>query len=214
MRTSALSFKDVVYLRAFLGPDSHMDGKYDYDGWNAAYGEFFNNATNPGKPARTTVTTPSFGSPSTLIEIEIVAAFPAAPSMFTAGGPKLKAYGEPTAMISSGVAVAEKPSLLFSAGVVSAVEGDLKTQALSALETLGKRLQKAGVGFKDVVFLRAHIVPDANGKVDREAWAAAYNQYFNNPAQPHKPARTTVAAYSLPRPQYQIEIDVIALAPR
>ncbi|MEJ0040317.1 MAG: Rid family hydrolase [Gammaproteobacteria bacterium] len=117
-------------------------------------------------------------------------------------------------MISSGVAVAEKPSLLFSAGVVSAVEGDLKTQALSALETLGKRLQKAGVGFKDVVFLRAHIVPDANGKVDREAWAAAYNQYFNNPAQPHKPARTTVAAYSLPRPQYQIEIDVIALAPR
>ncbi len=209
-----LSFKDVVYLRAFLGPDIHMDGKFDYDGWNAAYGEFFNTAENPHKPARTTVTTPSFGSPSTMIEIEIIAAFPAAPAMFDAKGPKLKTYGEATAMISSGVAVAERPAFFFSAGAVSAVEGDVKTQALSALETLKKRLAQASLDMKDVVFLRAYVVPENDGKVDREGWAAAYTQYFNNPTQPHKPARTTVAVRSLPKPQYKIEIDVIALASR
>jgi enamine deaminase RidA (YjgF/YER057c/UK114 family) len=207
-----LSFKDVVYLRCFLGPDAHMEGKYDYDGWNAAYGEFFNNTGNPHKPARTTVTTPSFGNASNMIEIEIVAAFPTAPAMFDARGPKLKAYGEATAQISSGIAVAEKPSLYFSAGAVSSVEGDVKTQALSALETIKKRLELAGLGPKDVVFLRAYVVPEADGKVDRDGWAAAYTTYFNNPAQPHKPARTTIAVQSLPRPQYKIEIDVIALA--
>lgn len=207
-----LTFKDVVYLRAFLAPDRRT-GAFDYDGWNAAYGEFFNNAENPHKPARTTVTTPSYGSPSNMIEIEIVAAFPEAPALFDAkaDNPRLKAFGEPSAMISSGVAVAANAPLVLSAGVVSAVPGDMKTQALSALDTLQKRLTAAGLTFKDVVFLRAYVVPDADGNVDRQGWAQAYTQYFNNPQQPHKPARTTIAVLSLPRPDLKIELDVIAV---
>jgi enamine deaminase RidA (YjgF/YER057c/UK114 family) len=207
-----LTLKDVVYLRAFLAPDRGT-GAFDYDGWNAAYGEFFNNAENPHKPARTTVTTPTFGSPSTMIEIEIVAAFPASPALFDAkaNNPRLKAFGEPTAMISSGVAVAANSPLVLSAGVVSDVPGDVKTQALSALDTLQKRLTAAGLTFKDVVFLRAYVVPEADGTVDRQGWTQAYTQYFNNPQQPHKPARTTIAVLSLPRPDLKIEIDVIAV---
>lgn len=207
-----LTFKDVVYLRAFLAPDRRT-GAFDYDGWNAAYGEFFNNAENPHKPARTTVTTPTYGSPSMMIEIEIVAAFPKAPDLFDAkaANPYLKAFGEPTAMISSGVAVNANAPLVLSAGVVSAVPGDMKTQALSALETLHKRLTAAGLTFKDVVFLRAYVVPEADGSVDRQGWTQAYTQYFNNPQQPHKPARTTIAVLSLPRPDLKIEIDVIAV---
>ena len=207
-----LTFKDVVYLRAFLAPDRRT-GTFDYDGWNAAYGEFFNNAENPHKPARTTVTTPTYGSPSMMIEIEIIAAFPKAPELFDAkaANPRLKAFGEPSAMISSGVAVAANAPLVLSAGVVSAVPGDMKTQALSALDTLQKRLAAAGLTFKDVVFLRAYVVPDADGNVDRQGWAQAYTQYFNNPQQPHKPARTTIAVLSLPRPDLKIELDVIAV---
>jgi enamine deaminase RidA (YjgF/YER057c/UK114 family) len=207
-----LTFKDVVYLRAFLAPDRRT-GTFDYDGWNAAYGEFFNNAENPHKPARTTVTTPTYGSPSMMIEIEIVAAFPKAPDLFDAkaDNPRLKAFGEPTAMISSGVAVAANAPLVLSAGVVSAVPGDMKTQALSALDTLQKRLTAAGLTFKDVVFLRAYVVPEADGSVDRQGWTQAYSQYFNNPQQPHKPARTTIAVLSLPRPDLKIEIDVVAV---
>ena len=207
-----LTFKDVVYLRAFLAPDQRTKA-FDYDGWNAAYGEFFNNAENPHKPARTTVTTPTYGSPSMMIEIEIIAAFPKAPALFDAkaDNPRLKAFGEQTAMISSGMAVAANAPLVLSAGVVSAVPGDMKTQALSALDTLQKRLAAAGLSFKDVVFLRAYVVPEADGKVDREGWTQAYTQYFNNPQQPHKPARTTIAVLSLPRPDLKIEIDVIAV---
>ena len=207
-----LSFKDVVYLRAFLAPDRRT-GTFDYDGWNAAYGEFFNNAENPHKPSRTTVTTPSYGSPSMMIEIEIIAAFPTPPKLFDAkaANANLKAFGDPKAMISSGVAIAANAPLVLSAGVVSAVPGDMKTQALSALDTLQKRLAAAGLTFKDVVFLRAYVVPDADGSVDRQGWSEAYAQYFNNPQQPHKPARTTIAVLSLPRPDLKIELDVIAV---
>jgi enamine deaminase RidA (YjgF/YER057c/UK114 family) len=206
-----LSFKDVVYLRAFLAPDRRT-GTFDYDGWNAAYGEFFNNAENPHKPARTTVTTPTYGSPSMMIEIEIIAAFPTSPKLFDAkaANPNLKAYGESTAMISSGIAVAANAPLVLSAGVVSSVPGDMKTQALSALDTLHKRLGAAGLSFKDVVFLRAYVVPEADGSIDRQGWTEAYTQYFGNAQQPHKPARTTIAVLSLPRPDLKIEIDVIA----
>lgn len=211
-----LSFKDVVYLRAFLGPDAHLDGSFDYDGWNAAYGEFFNTADNPHKPARTTVTTPTFGDPSTLIEIEIVAAFPAPPALFdkAAANPQLKAYGDAKAMIASGVAVNAPASLLLSAAAVPTKGGDLEAQAISTLESLEERLAKAGLSFKDVVFLRAYVVPNKEGSIDRTGWTAAYARYFNNASQPHKPARTTIPVHSLPNPDWNIAIDVIAVSPR
>lgn len=210
-----LSFKDVIYLRAFLGPDVHLQGTFDYDGWNAAYGEFFNTTDNPHKPARTTVTTPTFGDPSTLIEIEIVAAFPTPPALFdkAAANPQLKAYGDAKAMIASGVAVNAPASLLFSAAAVPTQDGDMQAQAVSTLESLEQRLAKAGLSFKDVVFLRAYVVPNKDGSVDRTGWTAAYGQYFNNASQPHKPARTTIPVQSLPNPQWRIAIDVIAASP-
>ncbi len=211
-----LSFKDVVYLRAFLGPDVHLQGRFDYDGWNEAYGEFFNTADNPHKPARTTVTAPTFGNPSTLIEIEIVAAFPAPPPRFenAARNPRLKAYGDAKAMIASGIAVNAPASLLFSAAAVPTQPGDIEAQAVSTLKSLEERLAKAGLSFADVVFLRAYVVPNADGSVDRTGWTAAYGRYFNNASQPHKPARTTIPVQSLPNPDWKIAIDVIAVAPR
>ena len=89
----------------------------------------------------------------------------------------------------------------------------MKTQALSALETLKGRLAEAGLSFKDVTFLRAYVVPEADGSVDRTGWGEAYTTFFNNKEQPHKPARTTIAVHSLPRPNWKIEIDVIAAEP-
>jgi len=212
-----LSFKDVVFLRAFVAPDKLRDGKYDLDGWNAAYGEFFANAENPHKPARTTVTTPAFGNPGTLIEIEIIAVFPEKPGATvvfdSVTNSKLKAYGAGTSPIDSGIAVASPSALYFFAGAVPAVEGDVKTQALSALDALQTRLAEAGLSFKDVIFLRCYLVPEADGKMDSKGWGEAYGKYFNNPTNPHKPARTTIAVHSLPRPEWKVEIDVIAAAP-
>ena len=206
-----LSFKDVVYLRAFLAPDVHLGGKFDYDGWNAAYGEFFNTAQLAHKPSRTTVTTPGFGDPATLIEIEIVAAFPASPALFDAKSktPQLRVYGAPTAPIASGIAVAATAPLYFSAGAV-AMGDSVEAQATAALATLKERMAAQGLGFEDVVFLRAYVVPGPDGNIDRAGWSAAYGRHFGTPQQPNKPARTTIAVQSLPQPGYRIEIDVVA----
>lgn len=216
-----LSFKDVIFLRAFLAPDALRDGKFDYAGWNAAYDEFFNNAENPHKPARATVTTPTYGIPGVTIEVEVTAAFPAAPGPavdFDASAPdkqnpNLKAYGAAASPIASGIAVKPATGLYFSAGAVPSVDGNLKTQALSALDNLQSQLKAAGLGAKDVIFLRAYVVPEADGSIDRNGWSEAYTTFFNNAAQPRKPARTTIAVHSLPRPQWKIEIDVIAARP-
>jgi len=213
-----LTFGDVVFLRAFVAPDTLHGGKYDLENWNAAYSESFNTAANPHKPARTTVTTPSFGSPGMMLEIEVLAAYPGEPTAVkfdTTANSGLKAFGAATAAISSGVASKAGNRFFFSAGAgpEPTAEGDLKTQALSALERVKLRLAEAGLAMKDVAFLRAYVVPDADGSFDRKGWGEAYTTYFNNPGQPHKPARTTIAVHSLPRPNWKIEIDVIAVAP-
>lgn len=208
-----LTFGDVVFMRAFLAPDALKNDTFDYDAWNAAYGEFFNSSDNPHKPARTTVTTPGFG-PGTLLEVEVIAAFPKRPALFDAKSPhpKLHAYGEPDAMIASGIAVDAPAQFFFSSGAVSTVKGDLKTQAVSALDALQAQLTRANMKFSDVVFLRAYVVPGADGTFDRAAWTAAYTQYFNNKDQPHKPARTTIQVQSLPNPDWVIEVDAIAVS--
>jgi enamine deaminase RidA (YjgF/YER057c/UK114 family) len=215
LATVGLSFRDVIYLRAFLAPDVHLEGRYDYDGWNAAYGEFFNNAKLPQKPARTTVTTPAFGDPATLIEIEMIAAFPSEPALFdaTSKTPQLKIYGAPTSPIASGIAVRPDASMYFSSGAVAA--GDtVEAQAVAALETLKTRMAAQGVSLADVTFLRAYVVPGPDGNIDRTGWSAAYSRYFGSAEQPNKPARTTIAVTSLPRPEMKIEIDVIAARKR
>lgn len=211
-----LTFKDVVFLRAFLAPDK-LGGAFDYDGWNAGYDEFFSTAANPHKPARSTITTPSFGGPGVMLEVEIIAAFPGAPGQTvkfdSTTSPSIKSYGAATSPISSGIAVKPGAGFYFSAGAVPTVDGDLKTQALSALSVLKTRLAEAGLGFKDVTFLRAYVVPEADGNFDRKGWGEAYSTYFGAADQPNKPARTTIAVHSLPRPNWKIEIDAIAASP-
>jgi enamine deaminase RidA (YjgF/YER057c/UK114 family) len=72
-----LSLKDVVYLRVYVTPDPELGGKPDFAGWFKAYGEFFNSAENPVKPARSTVGVAALVNADWLIEIEAVAVFPA-----------------------------------------------------------------------------------------------------------------------------------------
>ncbi len=220
LATVGLGLQDVIFLRAFLAPNKLGDGQYDYAGWNAAYDDFFNNPANPHKPARTTLTTPSFGGPGAQIEVEVLTAFPGLPPAsvnFDAStpatvNPNIKSYGAATSPIASGKALKPGAALYFSAGVLPAVEGDMKTQALSALGVLKTRLTEAGMGFKDVLFLRAYVVPEADGNFDRKGWGEAYGSFFGTADQPQKPARTTIAVHALPR-NMKIEIDVIAALP-
>jgi len=77
LAAEGLTLQDVVYLRVYVVPDPEKDGRPDFGGWFKAYGEFFNNAQNPGKTARSTVAVAGLVSPDWLIEIEAFAVYPA-----------------------------------------------------------------------------------------------------------------------------------------
>jgi enamine deaminase RidA (YjgF/YER057c/UK114 family) len=218
---AGLTLGDVVFVRAWIGPDINQGGKFDTDAWNRAYAEFFNNPGQPHKPARVTMTTTTFSGntgpqPVSMIEIEFVAAFPKMPALFEGAenaGKLRREYGAPAALFASGVAGKPGTSLYLSSGALPAVGGDMKTQALSALESLNSSLAQAGASFKDVVFLRAYLVPNADGSVDRAGWNEAYSTFFNLPSQPNKPGRVTIPVLSLPRSESKIAIDVVAVVP-
>ena len=79
LKPRGLTLKDVVYLRVYIAPDKAKNGQYDFPGWFAAYAEFFGNATNATKVARSTVGVGRLVDPDWLIEIEAVAVFPPSP---------------------------------------------------------------------------------------------------------------------------------------
>lgn len=76
LKEHGLGMKDVVYLRCYLVPDKEKGGTIDTQGWNEAYGQFFNNANNPVKPARSTVGVTALVNADWLVEIEALAVFP------------------------------------------------------------------------------------------------------------------------------------------
>ena len=77
LKEVGLTFKDVVYLRVYVAADKTKEGKFDYQGWFDAYGQFFGTAECPVKPARSTVGVAALVNPDWLIEIEAVAVYPA-----------------------------------------------------------------------------------------------------------------------------------------
>lgn len=71
-----LSLKDVVAMKVYVAPDPENDGKPDFQAWFKAYGEFFNNAENPNKVARSTIGVYQLVDPNKFIEIEVRAVYP------------------------------------------------------------------------------------------------------------------------------------------
>ena len=74
LAAKGLAFGDVVQLRVFLVGDPKLDGKLDFAGLNAAYGQFFGTSAQPAKPARTAVQVVALPLPGALVEIDLVAA--------------------------------------------------------------------------------------------------------------------------------------------
>jgi enamine deaminase RidA (YjgF/YER057c/UK114 family) len=73
---AGLRMEDVVQLRIYLAPDPKLDNTFDFEGWFRAYPQFFNNADNPNKVARTTLAVAALARPDLLVEIEAVAVYP------------------------------------------------------------------------------------------------------------------------------------------
>ena len=74
LANEGLALGDVVKVNVFLVGDAKLDGKMDFAGLNAAYGQFFGTAAQPNKPVRTAVQVAGLPMPGGLIEIEMTAA--------------------------------------------------------------------------------------------------------------------------------------------
>lgn len=215
-----LTMRDVFFLRAMVFPDPFTDGEVDFAGWNRAYERVFNTAENPHKPVRTTMAAPGFNFSGALLEVEVYAAFPDARGAHTSydlesQNPNLIANGDPDSFLSAGMAVARHTPLTILSGSVAAADmrdADMKTQALSALDTMADRLEQAGLGFEDVIQLRAYLNVGDDFGGNFGLWNQAYGQYFNNEQNPHKPVRTALPVVGLPGGSL-IEIEAIVGAP-
>ena len=130
------------------------------------------------------------------------------PAAAPASGPPAEVtfYGNPTAAISSGVVIPAGRASVWVSGTTPPVIkadapagsperfGDTKTQAAGILKTIETQLAARGLTMKDVVYIRAYLVPDPQKekKIDLAGWNAAYGEVFGTATNPTKTARSTV----------------------
>jgi enamine deaminase RidA (YjgF/YER057c/UK114 family) len=140
---------------------------------------------------------------------------------------QVKFYGNPSSPISSGVIIPAGKAQLWVSGTTPPMlnasapagsrerYGDTKTQASGVLRSIETQLKAQGLGLKDVVYLRAYLVPDPTkeNRIDLAGWNAAYSEAFGTAANPTKTARSTVGVTALVNADFLIEIEAFAVFP-
>jgi len=66
-----VSFGDVVAMTVYLVGDPAKGGRMDFDGFMAAYSQYFGTAEQPNLPARSTVQVAGLVQPGMLVEVEV-----------------------------------------------------------------------------------------------------------------------------------------------
>jgi enamine deaminase RidA (YjgF/YER057c/UK114 family) len=136
-------------------------------------------------------------------------------------------YGlTPRSTIAGGVVIPANRAYVWTSGTVPPVFneraeagtrerfGDTKIQAAGTLRRIEEQLEGVGLSLRDVVYLRAYLVPDPRtGRIDTQGWNEAYGEFFGNPANPTRPARSTVGVVELVNPDWLIEIEAFAVYP-
>lgn len=186
LREVGLSLRDVVAVRANLVADPELD----MAGWNKAFGEFFGHATNPHKPARTTIGISRLFIKDYLAEVEFVAAVPPGRGPFTVGSryermyqrlrrvetnPNAYTYGRPTWPLATGKAIAPNTALYFQSAMfpepmmprmltlplnMRMFKGDMTGQAESVFKQSMAALKDAGLRPEHSIFTRNILYPD------------------------------------------------------
>ena len=157
---------------------------------------------------------------------------PAKPPAGSASAPAtpptdVKFYGNPNSPISSGVIIPPGRASIWVSGTTPPVLkadappgsrerfGDTKVQATGILKSIETQLTTHGLSMRDVVYIRAYLVPDPakENKIDIAGWNAAYGEVFNTAANPVKTARSTVGVTALVNADWLIEIEAFAIYP-
>jgi enamine deaminase RidA (YjgF/YER057c/UK114 family) len=137
-------------------------------------------------------------------------------------------YGSPQSAIASGVVIPADRAFVWTSGTTPSAAkadapagsreryGDTRTQAASILRTIATQLKAQGLSMKDVVYLRAYLVPDPTkeNKMDQAGWSAAYGEVFGTAENPTKPARSSVGVSQLVNADFLIEIEAFAVFPK
>ena len=69
--TLGVRFGNVVAMTVYLAGDPAKGGRMDFDGFMAAYTQFFGTPSQPNLPARSTVQVAGLVQPGMLVEIEV-----------------------------------------------------------------------------------------------------------------------------------------------
>jgi enamine deaminase RidA (YjgF/YER057c/UK114 family) len=139
---------------------------------------------------------------------------------------QVRFYGNPSSPISSGVVIPAGAAQVWVSGTTPPVlkadapagspqrYGNTRTQAAGILASIETQLEAQGLTMKDVVYLRAYLVPDPakGGKIDTAGWNAAYTDVFGTAANPTRTARSTVGVVALVNADFLIEIEAFAVS--
>jgi enamine deaminase RidA (YjgF/YER057c/UK114 family) len=89
--------------------------------------------------------------------------------------------------------------------------GDTAAQTRSVLRTIENRLKVHGMSLSDVVMMRVFLVaPPGAQAMDFAGMMTGYREFFGTPAQPNRPARSTMEVAGLVDPGWLVEIEVTA----
>ena len=91
--------------------------------------------------------------------------------------------------------------------------GDTTTQTRSVLRRIEGQLAQHRLTLSDVVMMRVFLVaPPGQSRMDFPGMMTAYREFFGTPAQPNRPARSTMQVVGLVDPGWLVEIEVTAAA--
>ena len=90
--------------------------------------------------------------------------------------------------------------------------GDTFTQTMGAFRELGASLARLGIGFANLVQIRALLVgdPALGGRMDSAGFSRAYAAFFGTAENPHLVARTRLQVVGLVNPGWLVELEAVA----
>ena len=105
------------------------------------------------------------------------------------------------------------PDVVNAAAVEGSVErfGDTEAQTRSVIRKIEGVLKAHRLTLGDVVMMRVFLVaPPGQPRMDFAGMMRGYRGFFGTPAQPNKPARSTMQVGGLVDPGWLVEIEVTA----
>ena len=133
-------------------------------------------------------------------------------------GPVVRTFAKPDAPIAQTVTVPAGYATVYLSGMIAdlpkppAPMTDAQTQAESVFGKISAVLKAQGLSEADVVSMTIYMAtPPDGGRMDFAGMMKAYTKFYGTPAQPNKPARSTVQVINLAAPGALLEVEVTAV---